>query len=90
MTAGPAPLEKNVAPAPPSEIDWAGPYIGFNVGAARTHFDVSHYVTGVDLEEQFYEAVETPGRFVSETSFEGSQPLTRCCKQSCLMRCAAR
>jgi outer membrane immunogenic protein len=71
VAAGPASVEKNVAPAPPSEIDWAGPYIGFNVGAAWTHFDVSEYRTFVDLEEQFYEAVEIPGTFVSETDFLG-------------------
>src|SRR5437016_2871827 len=59
--AGPEPLEKTVAPAPPSEIDWAGPYIGFNAGVAWTHYDVSRYSTDVDLEEQFYEAVQVHG-----------------------------
>src|SRR5438552_6918381 len=56
--AGPQPIEKTVAPAPPSEIDWAGPYIGFNVGVVWTNYDVSKYHTDVDLEEQFYEAVQ--------------------------------
>src|SRR5207253_5856452 len=55
--AGSEPLEKTVAPAPPAEIDWAGPYIGVNVGAAWTHYDASRYATDVDLEDQFYEAV---------------------------------
>jgi outer membrane immunogenic protein len=67
--AGPEPLEKTVAPTPPAEIDWAGPYIGFNVGAVWNHYDVSNYSTDVDLEEQFYEAVDTRGNFVNVTSF---------------------
>ena len=53
--AGPQPLEKTVAPAPPSEIDWAGPYIGFNVGVVWTNYDVSKYRTDVDFEDQFYQ-----------------------------------
>ncbi|HZR78016.1 MAG TPA: hypothetical protein VFA58_02355 [Chthoniobacterales bacterium] len=70
--AGPAPLEKNVAPAPAPEIDWAGPYLGFNVGAAWTHVEASKYVTGVDLEEQFYEAVPRSfGEFVNVADFHG-------------------
>lgn len=67
--AGPEPLEKTVAPAQPTEIDWAGPYLGVNVGAVWTNFDVSKYATDVDLEDQFYQAVAIPGTFVSEASF---------------------
>ena len=67
--AGPAPLEKNVAPAPPAEIDWAGPYIGFNVGVNWTNYEVSKYRTDVDLEEQFYEAVAIPGEFTNIATF---------------------
>jgi opacity protein-like surface antigen len=67
--AGPQPLEKTVAPAPPSEIDWAGPYIGVNVGALWTNYDVSKYRTDVDLEDQFYEVVSTPGKFTGIATF---------------------
>jgi outer membrane immunogenic protein len=67
--AGPQPLDKTVAPAPPSEIDWAGPYIGFNAGVTWNHYDVSRYSTDVDLEEQFYEAVAIPGEFTNIATF---------------------
>src|SRR5213080_3560902 len=67
--AGPEPLEKTVAPAPPSEIDWAGPYIGFNAGVTWTHYDVSNYRTDVDLEEQFYDAVAITGEFTNIATF---------------------
>ena len=67
--AGPQPLEKTVAPAPPSEIDWAGPYIGVNVGALWTNYDVSRYRTDVDLERQFYEVVSVPGEFTGIATF---------------------
>lgn len=67
--AGSQPLEKTVAPAPPSEIDWAGPYIGVNVGVTWTHYDVSRYSTDVDLEEQFYQAVVIPGEFTNIATF---------------------
>src|SRR5207245_10170337 len=50
--AGPQLIEKTVAPAPPSEIDWAGPYIGVNVGVGLTNYDVSKYRTDVDVEDQ--------------------------------------
>ena len=66
---GPEPLEKTVAPAPPAEIDWAGPYLGFNVGVVWNNYDVSHYRTDVDLEEQFYEAVGTTGEFTNIATF---------------------
>ncbi len=67
--AGPQPLEKTVAPAPPSEIDWAGPYIGFNVGVVWTNYDVSKYRTDVDLEDQFYEVVSATGQFTGIATF---------------------
>src|SRR5438034_8973522 len=67
--AGPQPLEKSVAPAPSSEIDWAGPYIGFNVGAVWTNYDISKYRTDVDLGAQFYEVVPTPGEFSGIATF---------------------
>src|SRR2546430_8305093 len=66
---GPEPLEKTVAPAPPSEIDWAGPYIGFNVGVVWTNYNVSKYRTDVDLEEQFYEVISTRGEFTGIATF---------------------
>src|SRR6266849_4216442 len=69
--AGPEPLDKTVAPAPPppAEISWAGPYIGGNVGAAWTHYYISKYQTDVDLEDQFYEVVSVPGQFTGIAMF---------------------
>jgi opacity protein-like surface antigen len=70
LVGGPQPLEKTVAPAPPPpEIDWAGPYVGLNVGVDWTHYDFSRYSTDVDLEEQFYEAVQTTGEFTNIATF---------------------
>jgi opacity protein-like surface antigen len=67
--AGPEPLEKTVAPAPPAEINWAGPYIGGNVGALWTNYDVSKYRTDVDFEDQFYEVVSVTGQFTGVAMF---------------------
>src|SRR5260370_16574123 len=67
--AGPQPLEKTVAPAPPSEIDWAGPYIGFNVGVVWTNYDVRKYRTDVDFQDQFYEVVSATGQFTGIATF---------------------
>ncbi len=43
---GPAPVEKNVMPAPPS-CDWSGFYIGLNVGVAGLHTNIT------DLDDWF-------------------------------------
>lgn len=69
VQASSEPLEKTVTPAPPAEINWAGPYLGINAGVVWTDYGVSKYRTGVDLEEQFYEAVAIPGEFTAFIDF---------------------
>jgi opacity protein-like surface antigen len=48
-----APEMKEVAPVPPQEIDWNGPYLGFNAGVVWDHYDIGSYGTEVNLGEQF-------------------------------------
>jgi len=42
-------------------MNWSGPYIGFNNGGSFNHIHVGKDMTGLDLEEQFYDLVEIPG-----------------------------
>jgi outer membrane immunogenic protein len=46
-------------PADPS--DWAGFYLGVNVGGSWNHFDFSEQSSDVNLTEQFYDLVGEPG-----------------------------
>src|SRR5436309_14646773 len=55
--AAPQPLEKTVAPAPPSEFHWPGHYIGSNVDVVWTNYDASKYRTHVNFEDQINEVV---------------------------------
>jgi hypothetical protein len=64
-----APEMKEVAPVPSQAIDWNGPYMGFDAGVVWDHYDIGKYGTDVNLEEQFYEAVDIPGEFVAFGSF---------------------
>src|SRR5947209_1065668 len=43
---------------PNDPCNWAGFYIGLNVGGSFNHFDVSKQHTDVDLEQQFYQMLE--------------------------------
>jgi opacity protein-like surface antigen len=43
---------------PTEECNWAGFYIGLNVGGSLNHYDVTKQKTDVDLTQQFYELIE--------------------------------
>jgi opacity protein-like surface antigen len=57
--AAPAPNVLVALQQPPSNpCNWAGFYIGFNVGGSFNHYDVGKQHTDVDLAQQFYQLIE--------------------------------
>ncbi len=59
---------------PDDPCDWAGIYLGVNVGGTWNHFDISDQHTHVDLSEQFYDLLngdEGPPVIGEESSFIG-------------------